>query len=292
MTRRILIPLDGSATAEAVLPYVAPLARAADDALLLLRVVTPGEISESLFWKTTIPVELRREWTEAVLSRANIYLAGVTERSRMLGLRAAFDVQAAEEAAAAIIARAEQDASIGLIAMTTHGYGGALRWAFGSVASKVLHGAPTPLLVIRTNGHTHPPAQQVTYRKLCVALDGSTLAEQALPEAELLAASVAAELVLLSIVTQPGDNAVEAETYLKRVAARLHAGKLTIRTHVAEGQPAEQIIRVAAEEQADLIVMATHGRAGMQQLWLGSVATKVVHGTPLPVLLVRARISS
>jgi len=289
MTRKILVPLDGSVTAEAVLPYAVALARAAGDALLLLRVVTPTEISQSLFWKTTIPQELRREWTEAVLTRANVYLASMAERLRAMGVHVLFDVQPAEDAAAAIVARAGGETTIGLIAMTTHGYGGALRWAFGSVAGKVLHAAPTPLLVVRSNGGAHLPVLEASYRTICVPLDGSTLAEQALIEAELLATRTGARIVLLSVVAQPADEAADAEEYIGRIANRLRADQFKVTTHVVAGTPAEQIIRVAAEEQADLIMMATHGRTGLQQLWLGSVATRVVHGANIPVLLIRAR---
>lgn len=107
MTRRILVPLDGSVTAEAILPYVVSLARATNASLLLLRIVTPGEISQSLFWKTTIPAELRREWTEEALTRANVYLTSVAERLRARDLHVVFDVQPAEDAATAIVARGQ-----------------------------------------------------------------------------------------------------------------------------------------------------------------------------------------
>jgi nucleotide-binding universal stress UspA family protein len=286
MTRRILVPLDGSVTAEAVLPYATSLARAADASLLLLRIVTPGEIGQSLFWKTTIPAELRREWTEEALTRANVYLASVAERLRARDLHVVFDVQPADDAATAIVARAEHESEVRLIAMTTHGYGGALRWAFGSVAAKVLHATPTPLLIVRSNGGEHPSVTEVTYRTICVPLDGSPLAEQALATAQPIAARIGATLLLVCVVT--GDDIAEARKYLEGVAQRLRADRFNVQTHVVEGIPADQIIYVAQTEHADLIVMATHGRTGLRQIWLGSVATKVVHSAELPVLLVRA----
>jgi nucleotide-binding universal stress UspA family protein len=285
MTRRILVPLDGSVTAEAILPYATSLARAADASLLLLRIVTPGEISQSLFWKTTIPAELRREWTEEALTRANVYLASVAERLRARDLHVVFDVQPADDAATAIVARAEHESEVRLIAMTTHGYGGALRWAFGSVAAKVLHATPTPLLIVRSNGGEHPSVTEVTYRTICVPLDGSPLAEQALATAQPIAARIGATLLLVCVVT--GDDIAEARKYLEGVAQRLRADRFNVQTHVVEGIPADQIIYVAQTEHADLIVMATHGRTGLRHLWLGSVATRVVHSAELPVLLVR-----
>jgi nucleotide-binding universal stress UspA family protein len=71
------------------------------------------------------------------------------------------------------------------------------------------------------------------------------------------------------------------------VAECLRANRFNVRTRVVEGIPADQIIYVAQTEHADLIVMATHGRTGLRHLWLGSVATRVVHSAELPVLLVR-----
>jgi len=286
MTRRILVPLDGSVTAEAVLPYATSLARAADASLLLLRIVTPGEIGQSLFWKTTIPAELRREWTEEALTRANVYLASVAERLRARDLHVVFDVQPADDAATAIVARAEHESEVRLIAMTTHGYGGALRWAFGSVAAKVLHATPTPLLIVRSNGGEHPSVTEVTYRTICVPLDGSPLAEQALATAQPIAARIGATLLLVCVVT--GDDIAEARKYLEGVAQRLRADRFNVQSHVVEGIPADQIVYVAQTDHADLIVMATHGRTGLRQIWLGSVASKVVHRSELPVLLVRA----
>ena len=70
-------------------------------------------------------------------------------------------------------------------------------------------------------------------------------------------------------------------------ARRLEASGLHVRTMLARGWPAEAILRAAAQEQADLIVMATHGRGGLQRLRVGSVALQVVQAAALPVLLVR-----
>src|SRR5262249_31753151 len=62
----------------------------------------------------------------------------------------------------------------------------------------------------------------------------------------------------------------------------------TVRTHVAIGAPAEALASVAAQQDADLIAMSTHGHSGLRRIIHGSVADAVLHATPLPVLLVRA----
>jgi nucleotide-binding universal stress UspA family protein len=295
MTRRILVPLDGSATAETVLPQAIAMARAGGDELLLLRLVTPNEASQSPFWKATMPAYLRSEWEEAALGRADVELRAVAERVRAAGLRATSEVRGADDAAEGIIARADEDGTIGLVAMATHGRSGPGRWVFGSVAAKVLQAVATPLLLVRVRGDS-PAAMPVSYRELLVPLDGSEFAEQALAHARLVAGSTGAALTLLSVVGSAEDDAeaeierATAAAYLERAAGPLRRDGLTVRTLVAAGAPAERILERAAEGRADLIVMATHGRSGWRRLWLGSVANKVVERAETPVLLVRPEV--
>jgi hypothetical protein len=75
--------------------------------------------------------------------------------------------------------------------------------------------------------------------------------------------------------------------YLTNTAERLRAEGLNVRTELVHGHPAEMVLLTADRLHADLIVMATHGRSGVQRLWLGSVAQKLVQGSKLPVLLMR-----
>ena len=80
----------------------------------------------------------------------------------------------------------------------------------------------------------------------------------------------------------------EAEDYLERVAERLRARSLQVRTRVvADLHPAAAILREAAVSDVDLVALATHGRRGLSRLFLGSVADKVVRGAAASVLLCR-----
>jgi nucleotide-binding universal stress UspA family protein len=131
-------------------------------------------------------------------------------------------------------------------------------------------------------------------RTIVVPLDGSPLAEAALPHAYLLAAEAGSTVLLLRVVhgraTLNGTDAAlaEAETYLEHVQRHISAGGVSVRTHVATGTPAEAIASVAAQQDADMIAMGTHGRSGLRRMLLGSVTNAVLLATPLPVLLVRA----
>jgi len=131
-----------------------------------------------------------------------------------------------------------------------------------------------------------------TYRTILVALDGSLLAERALPFARRLAVGTGACLVLARAVTartdRPDPDAEgEAEAYLKRIVRQERGHG---RTHLAvlAGEPAPALLAYARSRAADLVVMATHGRSGLGRWLYGSVADAVLRGSELPVLLVPA----
>ncbi len=141
-------------------------------------------------------------------------------------------------------------------------------------------------------------------RAMLVPLDGSPLAERALPYAEALARKTGAPLALVRAVpflARPATDepyptlaeardaaAREARDYLDGVAARLTARGVAAETAVPYADEAEGIIEEARRRGADPIVMATHGRGGLGRWVYGSVAEAVLARTPVPLLLVRA----
>jgi nucleotide-binding universal stress UspA family protein len=136
---------------------------------------------------------------------------------------------------------------------------------------------------------------------MLVPLDGSLLAETALPTAiKLLRDNPDATLILLRAAeakTMPGVDPTdaqvaavsEAEEYLEGVAAGLRdKGLSRVITSVWYSQPGQAIVEAARVRGVDLIVMSTHGRSGLRRAVLGSVAESVVRGTQTPILLVSA----
>ena len=79
----------------------------------------------------------------------------------------------------------------------------------------------------------------------------------------------------------------EGEETLKSARARLDAAKVAYAHHIIVGDPADVIVRYAKEQKVDQIVIGTHGRGRIGNIVLGSVASKVVHLTDVPVLLVK-----
>jgi nucleotide-binding universal stress UspA family protein len=149
------------------------------------------------------------------------------------------------------------------------------------------------------------------YRRILVPLDGSKLAECALPYAEELAKCCDTEKVVLVSVTerrhgyrvledpsQPlgqrlvpqayGKLEKQAQRYLDRIAKAMEAKGIKVDTEVLLGNPADEIVIYAKDPGCDLIVMASHGRSGPSRWAYGSVADKVFRGSPVPVLMVRA----
>jgi nucleotide-binding universal stress UspA family protein len=135
---------------------------------------------------------------------------------------------------------------------------------------------------------------------ILVPLDGSALAEAALPKALELAEVFGAGVLLLRAAqaqTLPGIDpteaqvrvVAEAEAYLAQVQERLtRQGRVTVKTSVWYGPAAHAIVEAARVHGADEIVMTTHGRSGLGRLLLGSVAESVLRGTTTPILLLRA----
>ncbi len=150
------------------------------------------------------------------------------------------------------------------------------------------------------------------YRRVLVPLDGSPLAEAALPHAVAVAGRFGAALTLMQVVTTlPMAAAVDAgaaagaeammsvdaleaseeaaQEYLGELSRRPEVEGIQIRRKVVRGRPAREIARAAQEEGVDLIVMSTHGRSGLGRLVFGSVADQVLRESGIPILLVRPR---
>ncbi len=275
--KRILVPLDGSDLAEAILPVVARLARDHEAEVVLLEVLAG---------------QRTREAEHEVERQAGGYLEKAGASLRGQGLRR---VQwrvwygEADQAIANATAREQAD----LVAMSTHGRSGLDRLRFGSVAESVVRRAPAPVLLVRGVAAW----DRGGIGRILVPLDGSEASEEVLPIVSCLAGPFDIEVLLLHVVeaTQslPGSPAGakggrDSETeagYLARVAAPLQARGLRVSTTVRAGLPAEVIPAVTAETKCGLVAMSTHGRSGLGRLFLGSVAERVLRSVSVPMLL-------
>lgn len=139
------------------------------------------------------------------------------------------------------------------------------------------------------------------FEKILVPLDGSKLAEVALPYAEELAGRLGSEITLLSVSeSAQAPEYHKHQIYLGKIieSTKHHAQKyreqsedkeIKTELEVLVGHPAEEILSYADQADIGLIIMATHGRSGITRWAVGSVADKVVRATKSPVALIRAK---
>lgn len=184
MYHRILVPLDGSELAELALAPAGLLARRFRAQLWLVSVLVPVPLESGS------SVRLAR----TAVDQAQDYLQDVQRRLEADGLAVRAIVRWGDPAGE-ILATAHESRAV-LIAMATHGRGGLGRWMIGSVADRVVRAATIPVLVVPARA----AARQPGFHRLLVPLDGSALAEAALPHALLLARTFNATVELLSVV--------------------------------------------------------------------------------------------
>jgi len=144
------------------------------------------------------------------------------------------------------------------------------------------------------------------YKTILVPLDGSKRAEAILSHIEELSTLYHARVIFLQVVEPPplivgpeGDIALhqreierwakQAESYLSALQGEFQTKGINTKKHVINGPVVEAIIKVAEQEGADLIALASHGRSGLLQVFYGSVAAGVLHRIDRPLLLIRSR---
>ncbi len=302
MYGQILVPLDGSALAEQVLPYVRILAARLRTPVTLLRAFgsVPGEPADPNYGLYVEQV------VEGIRTKAQNYLEKVRTGLKDLGVPIAISVLEGGPARH-IIQEAERTPDT-LITMCTHGRSGMSRWLLGSTTEKVLLAASSPLLVLRSRTTVASPSA-ASLKTVVVPLDGSPLAEQVLPYVTWLASALYLKVHLARVVSRPGDYYSdigtrmpyalpgpenldeEASNYLGNVSNKLRSeGTLSrVECTVLHGHPAGAIIDFAKVVPDNLVALTTHGRSGIERWVMGSVADRVVRYCGDPVLVVRTR---
>jgi nucleotide-binding universal stress UspA family protein len=284
MYRNLLVPLDGSQRAAAVLPVAAALATATNGQVRLVGVVPGHE-----------PGRRKILDLEEDLGRDGFELA-------QRGLLAGSDVLVGDPAETLV--RLVELHGYDLVVMATHGRHGLARIVRGSVAGTVLRRSPVPLVLFRPDGA--PISGQLS--TLLVPLDGTPGSAVALTAATALAKAAGARLVLVHVVapvpawvysaedtaattlsdaTWDGMVVRGANTFLGEVRDRLREEQVAVETIVRLGDVSRRLRAAADEVQADLIVMSTHALVGPKRTLLGSVADALVRESGRPVLLLR-----
>jgi nucleotide-binding universal stress UspA family protein len=291
MFDEVLVPTDGSESAERAARYGRVLTAAYGSTVHVLSVVDERDFDGVTGDEEPDAGRTAAEQTahEAVDAAAALFDTDDVVTRVTVGVPS--------EAILAYVSEADVD----LVVMGTHGRTGVERFIIGSVAERVVRHASVPVLTVR-HSDAAPPSERV--ERILVPTDGSDASFQALPYAFDLAERFDAVVEGLSIVDERTKSSVytvetaleemvggleaTARTATDRVEARAHAADAEVTTTVVDGIPSRTICAHAEESGADLVVIASHGRTGLAHYLLGSVAERVVRNSTVPVLTVPA----
>jgi nucleotide-binding universal stress UspA family protein len=294
---RVLLAYDGSSGAEQALALAATSRWPAGSTLTVAAVVEPAVMRTGLAPGAIVPApEIDAEVTklhQEHVSEAARRLRGTGQQSEGVVLHG--------RPATALVDEATRSAA-DLVIAGSRGHGRVASLLLGSVSTELVESAPCPVLVARTDGVS----------RVVLAVDGSTSAEAA---ASLVATSpmfegVPIHVVSVADVMQPVQFGLAPAAYHRaaaehaayfaeaqdnhtrmaaETAARLQAAGRQAESTMRTGGAADEIIDLATEAGADLIVMGSQGRTGLARIVLGSVARNVLSGSRASVLVVRGQ---
>jgi nucleotide-binding universal stress UspA family protein len=293
----ILMPLDGSTLAEAVLPVVSALARALDARINLLHVL-----------ETRAPATKHGDRHLQAQAEAAAYLEQVAADLRGAGLNAEYHVHEQPQGdVARSIGDHADELDTTLIALCAHGRDRLRNLLKGNIAQQVLSDGRRPVLLVPAR---MPAARDYAVRTILVPLDGTAAHEPAMPLALSMARVCGARLRLLLVIPTTGTldpdqlsvgvllpatmNAVldlaasGGAEYLGDMAKRAAAAGVQTDLELVRGPAVPEVLAAAERCRCDLIVMATHGRRGLDAWMERSVAPNVADRVRCPLLLVRA----
>jgi nucleotide-binding universal stress UspA family protein len=286
--RPVLIPLDGSELAEGAIAYARSIARATDAELVFFTAFRQVEIAAS---------EQRRLFEEDGRARFTSYLEDVRQHEAHPSsqIAVAFGRPADE------IVQTSQKMNVAMVVMASHGRSGVGRWAYGSTTWSVVHQTEIPVMIVN-HAALLPIDAEVTFKHVLVPLDGSPMAEAALPLASELAHAFGARASVAQVVhpsveaypsTMPPvryvDDLDEKYTLKARdyLESRGHsfAPRTDVAQHVLYGSTADELMKLVESAGVDLVIMTTHARSSLARAMIGSVAERMLHA-PVPVVLV------
>lgn len=300
--QRILCPIDFSDCSRRALEHAIVLAKWYDARLTLFHACAPVPISAyaavgAMMPSTLVGGEDPNEVRQAMQQFASLGTAMPTGAEIALG---------EGDAATEILAKADAERS-DLIVLGTHGRSGLERLLLGSVTENVLRKARCPVLTVPPRLAGAAAAPTVTFRRVVCGVDFSECSMRALEYAMSMAQEANAQLTVLHVIepipTIPADASIYAGATSVReyIAAAEEEGRERLRRAIPEsvrgfcqletaqsvGEPYREILRIATEQAADLIVLGVHGRGAVNLMVFGSTTQHVVREAACPVLTLR-----
>jgi nucleotide-binding universal stress UspA family protein len=293
---RLLLPFDFSVGARRVIPFAVEFAKRSGATLAFLQVVPavlPADVSH-----VSLAFQQRK-----LLDLARGELGKFVGEAIPTGIRT--DILVAEGGPYNEINAVARTTNADLILVSTHGYSGARQMMIGSTTERVVRHAPCP--VLSWHGNATPPADGQYFQRILVPVDFSDANAESLRHASAFAAMFGGSITLAHVVEPPKyptwgyahlvrrDESLKADAAknLQPLRASLESRGCTVDPPViVAGDADTQICRLASERKLDLIVLPTHGRSGLTQVFLGGTAERVVRHATVPVLVVRGNTSA
>lgn len=305
MLSLIVVPLDGSAFAEAA---IEPARRIAEQHEASIEFVTVHRPEVPLSQLSGAPSSDPR-FDSDMLRGQRQYLERIVAAARQRGPAPATGVFLEGDVARELVRQIERGGA-GLVVMTTHGQGGLERLWLGSIADRVVREAHVPVLLVR--GGSEVGEGVAAFRRVVIALSGAEPEKRLINAAFLVSDRERTTYTLLHVTNfatllpaaalgvpmSPGEGmnvpptideaaVAQARSYLDGVAAPLRASGVAVDCDVAiGGSVARAILDYVRDTHADLVALATHAHAPLSRAVLGSVADKVMRSAPVSVLVV------
>jgi nucleotide-binding universal stress UspA family protein len=291
--KRILLPLDGSAEAEAAIAHASRLARAFNSHLILFQVLdssTDGRCPDSVDWR------MRK-------AEASRYLHGLAASSAFSGIHTS--VELSEGRPADSILRRGEELKADLIVMSAYGASGPSLFPFGGTAHKILALAKISVAVVR---QPIPAGSSKVYRRIMVPVDGTQEAEMALQVATAMAREGQIEILVFHAVPSPlmprrqpltpeeqalkqkviDANSRAASHYLVDLERRF-GGTVKLKTRMDVSTDTVRCIHdVAREEAVDLLVMTSHDGVDSQAWSRETIGQSILALSRLPIMLLHS----
>lgn len=283
--KQVLVLLDGSSAAAQALPAAKTMCKSTGAKLHLLSSVRHH-------------ASVSQQRHEEQVGTQQEYLKTLANKIRAEDIEVKYTVHSGFIAAAAV--QEIESNTVDLLIISTSGGSSVDHWASGGVSRKLVEQISTPILLISANREHTDNFTPASIHRILVALDGSIVSERSLPYARFFAQTFDAEILLTSVPSVPEISEfrmsadfvemlqTEANTKMQRflnaVAKSLEEANTRVRTIVTGDLPAQTIVSIAEQEDADLIMLTSRGRGQLTTL-IGSVASQVVEQTDKPVFM-------
>jgi nucleotide-binding universal stress UspA family protein len=293
---KVIVPMDGSSTAEVALPYAEEFAARTGAELILLFVKEANDYRSENILQAYLD-NLAQKAKEKAQEKAK----AITEDQAGGDLDVKTQILTGKPAEEIINFAENQKGS--RIIMATHGQSGiGTRWALGSVANKVVRGSSRPITLIRALQDRPEFHIKGTLRKILATVDGTPEGEASLPYVKDIAQKLKAEVEFLHVMGKElvtykmievpisEERKKAAKEYLEKLVNDFKKSGIAASYAIEEtrGDIAAEIVEYTQKHYIDLVIMAAQGHTGFKYWGIGSVTNKVINEGNAPVMVVKA----